>query len=264
MSRQVLERGALACSFLALYGWSQPSVSEPATPHCEPVSNVANTESPCLQTAQNSQKAQRSMIAAAPETLANDQWSDRRLSQLPDKIEAVYSDLLQQAQAFSDRNQLNNAINRVVGIPKNSQHYEIAHQLQEDWSRELLRQATGEYQQAHVAKAVAMLDSIPVSSQLHDRVAELRHRWSTQDKLLQQAIAFKGASNWQGVIDSIKALEGAPMYQSLPVQELLQKAMTQLYTPNAAMLQRATEDLPAVPSSVTPPEIAAMPKQQAL
>lgn len=183
MSRQVLERGALACSVLALYGWTQPSVSEPTLPNCEPASKIATTDH-CLQTPQA-----HSATGAAPENLVIDQWSDRHLSRLPINIEAVYGDLLKQAQTFSDRNQLNNAINRVASIPKNSQHYEMAYQLQEDWSRELLRQATSECQQARVAKAIAMLDTIPASSQLHDRVAELRQRWSSQDKLLQKAIA---------------------------------------------------------------------------
>ena len=255
MSRQVFERGALACSFLALYGWSHPSVSEPTLPHCEPAPSVAGTQDHCLQNAQHLARG------TAPEALVNDQWSDRRLSKLPNKIEAVYSDLLQQAQAFSDRDQLKEAINRVAGIPKNSQHYEMAHQLQEDWSRELLRQATSECQHARVAKAIGMLDMIPATSQLHDRVAELRQRWSKQDSFLQQAIAFKRTGDWQGVIDSVKALEGTPMYQSLPVQELLQKAMTQLFTPDATMLQVATEDLPAIPPIALPKVSAVMPKQ---
>lgn len=55
------------------------------------------------------------------------------------------------------------------------------------------------------------------------------------------------------------------MYQSLPVQALLQQAMTQLYMPDAAMLQMATEDLPVVPPSITPSEaISAISPQPAL
>ncbi len=260
MSRQILERGALACSFLALYGWAHPSASEPTLPHCEPAPNVAGTQDHCLQNAQSLPNPQQAK-GTAPEALVHDQWSDRRLSKLPSKIEAVYSDLLQQAQAFSDREQLKEAINRVAGIPKNSQHYEMAHQLQEDWSKELLRQASSECQHARVAKAIGMLDMIPATSQLHDRAAELRQRWSKQDSFLQQAIAFKGTGDWQGVIDSVKALEGTPMYQSLAVQELLQKAMTQLFTPDATMLQVATEDLPAIPPITLPTVSAVMPKQ---
>ena len=261
MSRQVLERGALACSFLALYGWSQPSVSEPILPHCEPSADAASKNSQCSQNAQHSQHGHNAIIATAPEQLANDQWSDRRLSPLPSKIESVYSNLLQQAQTFSDRNQLSQAINHVAGIPKNSQHYEMAHQLQEDWSRELWRQASSEYQEAHITKALTIIDTIPASSQSYEKVTEVRKRWSQQDKRLQQAIAAQKTSDWQGVIDSVQALEGAPLYHSLLVQELQQKAMMQLYTPNAAMLQRATEDLPAAsPSATSAATISAVPE----
>jgi hypothetical protein len=180
-------------------------------------------------------------------------------------MEAVYDNLLAQAQALVGRDQLTQAVDLIAGIPKNSQHYGMARQLQEDWSRELLRQAASECQQGRVGKAILMLDTIPSNSQLHDRIAELRQRWSKQDKLLQQAIALKKAGDWQGVVDTIKTLEGAPMYQSLLVQGLLQQGVTQLYKPDAAMLQVAMEDLPAVPPSVAPPEmVSVMPNQSAL
>ncbi|XGV97370.1 MAG: hypothetical protein ACAF41_32205 [Leptolyngbya sp. BL-A-14] len=249
MSRQVLERGVLACSALALYGWSQPSVSEPAIPHdCETAAKVSSAASRCLFI------AQKPTSNAAPENLTTDQWSDRTSDRLPDKMEAVYGDLITQAQALVDRTQLTQAVDLVAGIPKNSQHYGMAQQLQEDWSRELLRQATGECQQGRVGKALSMLNTIPSNSQLHTRITELRQRWSNQDKILQTAIALKQSGDWQGVIDTIKALEGAPMYQSLLVQGLLQQAVTQLYKPNSAMLQVATEDLPTAQPAVVPPE----------
>lgn len=257
MSRQVLERGALACSALALYGWSQPSVSEPIIHHdCETASEVSSTASRCLH-------AQKLTSDAAPESLANDQWSNRQSDRLPDKMEAVYGDLLAQAQALVSRDQLTQAVDLIASLPKNSQHYGMAQQLQQDWSRELLRQASSECQQGRVSKAILMLDTIPSNSQLHDRIAELRQRWSKQDKLLQQAIALKQTGDWQGVIDTTKALEGTPMYQSLLVQGLLQQGMTQLYKPNAAMLQVALEDLPAVQPAVTPPEMVSVMPQQA-
>lgn len=259
MSRQVLERGVLACSALALYGWSQPSVSEPIIqPDCKPASKVFNAKSHCV-------KNTSQISSAAPEKLVNDQWSDRQNNQLPDKMEAVYGDLLAQAQALVGRNQLTQALDLIGGIPKNSHHHGMAQQLQEDWSRELLRQATSECEQARVDKALSMLDTISPASQLHDRVAELQQRWGRQNTLLQRAIALKQAGDWQGVTDTIKSLEGTPMYQSLLVQGLLQQAMTQLYKPDAAMLQVAMEDLPIVQPSVAPPEmISVMPNPSTL
>ncbi|MBW4472166.1 MAG: hypothetical protein KME45_17435 [Stenomitos rutilans HA7619-LM2] len=257
MSRQVLERGALACSALALYGWTQPSVSEPVIHHdCETTARVSSTESRCLQL------AQKPTSNTTPERFTSNPWSDRTRERLPDKMEAVYSDLVVQAQALVDRNQLTQAVDLVAGIPKNSQHYGMAQQLQDDWSRELLRQAASECRQGRVGKALLMLNTIPSQSQLHDRITELRQRWGNQDKLLQQAIALKQRSDWQGVIDTVKALEGAPMYQSLLVQGMLQQAMTQLYKPDAAMLQVAMEDLPTVQPAVAPPETISVSQNQ--
>ncbi|PSB28381.1 hypothetical protein [Stenomitos frigidus] len=255
MSRQVLERGVLACSALALYGWSQPSVSEPIIQHdCKPTSKVASAKDSCAQSPSNR------ISSAAPEKLVNDQWSDRQNNPLPDKMEAVYSDLLAQAQALVGRNQVTQAVDLVGGIPKNSRHYGMSQQLQDDWSRELLRQATGEYEQARIGKALSMLNTIPPGSQLHNRVTDIQQRWVKQETLLQRAIALKQAGNWQEVTDTVKSLEGTPMYQSLLVQGLLQQAMTQLYKPDAAMLQIAMEDLPAVQPPVAPPEtISVMP-----
>ena len=259
MSRQVLERGVLACSALALYGWSQPSVSEPITQHdCKPASKVSSAKSSCVQGSKSN--AASRISSAAPEKLVNGQWSDRSNNPLPDKMEAVYGDLLTQAQALVARSQFTQAVDLIGGIPKNSRHYGMAQQLQEDWSRELLRQATSECEQAHMGKALSMLDAIPSTNQVHDRVAELQQRWSKQGTVLQRAIALKQAGDWQGVTDTIKALEGAPMYQSLLVQGLLQQAMTQLYKPDAAMLQIAMEDLPAVSPAIAAPEaISVMP-----
>ena len=249
MSRQVLERGVLACSALALCGLPQPSVSEPMIQHdCKPTSKVSSTKDQCLQNA-TSQTTSR-VSGAAPEKLVNDQWSDRLTNPLPEKMEAVYGDLLAQAQALVGQNQFTQAVDLIGGIPKNSHHYGMAQQLQEDWSRELVRQATSEYRQARLGKALTMLNTIPSVSQLHDRVSDLQQRWGKQNTLLQQAIVLKQAGDWQGVTDTIKLLEGTPMYQSLLVQGLLQQAMTQLYKPDAAMLQIAMEDLPAVQLAV--------------
>ena len=261
MSRQVLERGVLACSALALYGWSQPSVSEPMIQHdCKPSSKVSSTKTDCAQSPKYN--ATSRISSAAPEKLVNDQWSDRQTNPLPDKMEAVYGDLLAQAQALVGRNQFTQAVDLIGGIPKNSRHYGMSQQLQDDWSRELLRQATGEYEQARMDKALTMLNTIPPVSQLHDRVADLQQRWSKQNTLLQRAIALKQSGNWQGVTDNVKLLEGTPIYQSLLVQELLQQAMTQLYKPDAAMLQIAMEDLPAAQPTVAVPEtLSVMPSR---
>ncbi|MCY7321409.1 MAG: hypothetical protein LH660_06305, partial [Phormidesmis sp. CAN_BIN36] len=242
----------IVCSALLINSGSQAAVSEINIQACEGVSDVA-IDNHCPSAMQHS-------TTSVPEKLSNHQWSDQLQSQeqpdkLPSEMEAVYADLLTQAQASASRDQLTEAVNTVAGIPKNSQHYELVQQLQEDWSQELMRQATSHIQQAEIKPAIALLNSIPETSQWHDRGTELRQRWTQQAKLLNQATAAKSAEDWQGVIDATKSLEGSPLYNSLPVQELLQQAMTKRYEPDAALLQIATADTPM--PTVAPPETVA-------
>ncbi|NJK54363.1 MAG: hypothetical protein HC936_19210 [Leptolyngbyaceae cyanobacterium SU_3_3] len=140
----------------------------------------------------------------SPEPASRGEWSGRPFEQLqsqqnklPRKMEAMYADLLNQSQAAASRDQLTEAIQTIAGIPTNSQHHELAQQLQEDWSRELVRQATNRFQQGEVAPAIALLKSIPITSQWHDRAIELRQRWDQQAKLLNQATAATAAADWQ-------------------------------------------------------------------
>lgn len=245
MSRQVLECGVIVCSTIALYSWAPPSVSEPSLPDCDVSSKSSGAEKSCSPTASQSTKA-------APEKSMTAEWGDRH--KLPQKIETVYGGLLEQAQAAASRNQITEAVARIAGIPKNSQHYPLAEQLQEDWSLELLRQATSECQQGHVTKAISLLDRIPATSKRRDRVIELRQRWSQQAGLLERATAAKKAGDWQTALDAVKALEGSPMYHSTPVQDLLQQAMMKLYEPDQMLLQVATADLPMARSAIAPPE----------
>ncbi|PSB17131.1 hypothetical protein C7B65_19675 [Phormidesmis priestleyi ULC007] len=248
--RMAASSGMIVCSALLINNGSQ-AAAEINTQPCEQPSNSAGVEKHCSKAVQHS-------TAASPEQLSNHQWSDQlqsheQLDKLPSQMEAAYADLLNQAQAAASRDQLTEAVNTVAGIPKNSQHYELVQQLQEEWSQELVRQATSHIQQAEITPAIALLNSIPETSQWHDRGTELKQRWSQQAKLFNQAVAAKSAADWQGVIDAIKSLEGSPLYNSLPVQELLQQAMTKRYEPDAALLQIATADAPMMPT-VVPPE----------
>ncbi len=249
--RMAASSGMIVCSALLINNGSQAAVSEVNTQPCVQPSNSAGVEKQCSKAVQHS-------TTASPEQLSNHQWSDQLQSReqsdkLPSEMEAAYADLLNQAQAAASRDQLTEAVNIIAGIPKNSQHYGLVQQLQEEWSQELVRQATSHIQQAEIAPAIALLNNIPETSQWHDRSTELKQRWSQQAKLFNQAVAAKSASDWQGVIDAIKSLEGSPLYNSLPVQEFLQQAMTKHYEPDAALLQIATADAPMMPT-VAPPE----------
>ncbi len=244
--RMAASSGMIVCSALLINNGSQAAVSEVNPQSCPQIPTSAALEKHCS-------KAVQYFTTAPPEKILNHQWSDQLQShgqsdKLPSKMEAVYADLLNQAQAAASRDQLTVAVTTVAGIPKNSQHYELVQKLQEEWSQELVRQATNHIQQGEIAPAIALLDSIPDTSQWHDRSVELKQRWSQQAKLFNQAVAAQSAEDWPGVIDAIKSLEGSPLYNSLPVQELLQQAMIQRYEPDASLLQIAAVDAPPMPS----------------
>jgi hypothetical protein len=251
----VASSSMIVCSAMLVNQTFQATVSEASSEPCEGIPNVSGTNR-CPQALAQS-------VSATPEPLHNHQWSDRLFQQLqgqsdrlPAQMESMYADLLNQAQASASRDQLTEAVKIIAGIPKNSRHHELAQQLEDDWARELVRQATTHFQQADVTTAIALLETIPNTSQWHDRVTELRDRWSQQAKLYDRAIAAKSATDWQGAIDAIKLLEGSPIYNSLPVQELLQQAMTKLYEPDATLVQIAAADAPMM--AVAPPEMVAI------
>lgn len=235
----------ILCSIALLNTGLQATGSETSPQPCDPASTPSDSDQ-CSQTGQ-----QRENVA--PEVIPAQQWSDRVVEhlpfnkhsdQLPKEVETTYAELLNRAQAAASRDQLTTAVEVVAGIPKNSQHYEVAQQLEEDWSKELVQQATNRFQQADVKTSIALLDKIPETSQWHDRGTELKQQWKQQAQLLSQAKSAKTAQDWQKTINAIKALEGTPLYNSLPVQELLQQAMINRYEPDPVLLQIAIEDIP--------------------
>jgi hypothetical protein len=248
----VASSGMILCSAVLINLGLEAAGSETSTKPCDPISTTSDTKNNCqpIPTAQQGG-------AVTPEAAPNPQWSDRFAEQLsvnkqPDKlpkeVETTYSELLNRAQAAASHDQLTAAVETVAGIPKNSQYYEVAQQLEEDWSKELVRQATNHFQQAEVTTSIALLDKIPETSEWHDRGTELKQQWEKQAQLLNRAKTAKSAEDWQGTINAIKALEGSPLYNSLPVQELLQQAMIKRYEPDPALLQIAVEDAPTMPT----------------
>lgn len=230
------------CSALLINTALEATGSESSTPSCDNAdaqTNCRSTEAPSVN--------------VAPEATSKPQWSEleklqinQHSDQLPKDVETTYSELLNRAQSAASRDQLTAAVETVAGIPKNSQYYEVAQELEEDWSKELVRQATTHFQQAEVSTSIALIDKIPETSQWHDRVSELKQQWKKQAQLLNQAKSAKSAEDWQGTINAIKALEGTPLYNSLPVQELLQQAMINRYEPDPALLKIAIEDAPTL------------------
>lgn len=247
MRHPVLESGAIVCSIVTLYGWTQTGVSNAQHPDHPVLSETTRTPRPVPPVA---------VQGATPDRPSQPQWGEELpVSQPPKDVERVYSQLLEQAQAIAQRHQYAKALSLMVAIPKNSQSYAVAQQLQEDWAREVLEQATQHYQQARVAKAMAILGSIPPNSPFSDRASRLRSQWSREAKWLTKALSASQAGQWQTAHAALNALAGSPLYQSLLVQDLVQQVTLKLYEPDATMMRMAMADFPAVELAVASPEV---------
>lgn len=244
MNHRVLGGGAILCSAIAAYGWAQSSVPQGVS-ECagEFVGKLSST-----LTGKNTEPIQQhcsshrliSSIAAPEQIQSNLASHNARSDKLPNNVEHVYSQLLEQAHTAANHDRLAEAIASAASIPKNSRHYDIAQRLQEDWSQELLQRASNCYQQADLPMAMTMLSAIPPTSQRHDRASELHQRWSKQAVLLNQAVAAREAGDWNSTMNALKALEGTQLYQSAPVQELLQQATNRFFESDQTLLELAS------------------------
>jgi hypothetical protein len=259
----------LLCSAMLLNSGAQLTKSEIASEPCDDSSCSTPSKaepktkaSPAAISGQKTEQQQSEQQSEQQWSSSTQEWSaDRFVEQmqgndrpdkLPKEVETNYAELVNQAQSAASRDQITDAVEAVAGIPKNSEHYDLAQQLEEDWSQELVRQATKQYQQADVSDSISLIDKIPETSKWHGRATELKQRWQEQSRLLHQAMAAKSSGDWQGTINAIKALDGAPLYNSLPVQELLQEAITKLYEPDQDLVQIAVADSPAMTTSDAP------------
>jgi hypothetical protein len=233
MKHYILGGGTVICSVLAFHSWTMLTTPEDDSPPCDTSTSPSTSDS--------SRCMQKSFLGGIrPERLLNLNWSDRATKPLPDTVEASYQQALQTAQSLANQDQFELAIAAVSGVPKNSRHYEPAQQLQEDWARALVRQAVGACQQAQVTQAIALLKGVPAHSQAYAQAAQLRQNWTQQARIWNRAIAAQNAGDWQTAVDAIRQLEGSAMYQSLMVQQVLQRSLTNLYEPDPALVRLAT------------------------
>lgn len=243
MDRRVLGSGAIVCSAMVL--WAHPATKGASVEDCE-------KDSPTPACATSSQAVPTSTLASvirnAPGLLPfRLRWSGSQSDRLPETMETAYGNLLKQAQAavqsdrsVVDQNRLASAVAAIAGIPKNSRHYELAQKLQEDWSQELLQQAIDRCQQGDMAAALSIINAIAPTSPQHGRAAELQAVWRGQAKVLAQATSAQNRGDWQGAIEAIESLQGTPLYNSLPVQALLQQSISSQFQPDADLMHLAS------------------------
>ncbi len=246
-------RGLIAYSALTLSAWIAAALPVAGVQTCndaashpvpDDVSDAMAAGHADCAVAPNPQPQSLASLGLIPEQLLSLQWGKPRSeftgAALPPDVETLYGDLVQQAQAAANREEWSMAIAHLAGIPKNSQHFQLAQQLQEEWSREVLDQAVRLWAQGEDKAALALLRTIPrtgpAQAHLINQVTELQTKWQLQSQRLERAIAAQAVGDWQGVIDALQSLENTPIYNSPRVQNLLQQSMTQRYAPDPTLM----------------------------
>lgn len=248
MNYLTLGGGAIACSAIVAYGWTHTPDGINACPGklIESLTALLTEKTSEQRPKHCSSNHLIPTIATAPEQIrsnalqSNPLQDNARSTPLPNTVEQVYRQLLEQAHTAANRDRLAEAIASAASIPKNSQHYDMAQRLQEDWSQDLLQRASNCYQQANLSMAMTMLNAIPQKSQRYPRANELHDRWHQQSVVLNQAIAAKEVGDWNRVMTALKALEGTQLYQSAQVQALLQQATSNVFASDQTLLQLAS------------------------
>ena len=268
MNHPQLGSRAIICSALLVYGWIQPAASKLSLDQCEDKS-VKSPKNPSDQNAQQPGRGckleKQPMMSPTPNLeLFGIQWSNRSTGRLSNEMETVYRALIEQAQELANHDRITDAVPLIVGVPKNSRYYEIAQQLQENWSQELLHLAKDAYQQANLSRSLVLLQVIPTASSQHGYASQLQQQWRLQSAIFKQAISAQKTGNWQSVIDAIRKLQGTPLYQTLPAQELLQQAMINKFEPDNTLMKVAIAEgdnasassVSANPALTTVPELS--------
>lgn len=243
MKYRILGGGAIACSAVVVTQWLPSFEVQLPGNFCqnEPEPNPTSTGA-AGDRGTVSQKCSPGRMLALLESLPERfklQWSQSRSAQLPHSIERKYQQLLEQARTLAAEDRVAEAIVLMNAIPKNSRYFDLAYQMQETWSQDALYEATSHYQQAELTAALKLLDAIPATSSQYPQVTQLKQKWQQDAAQMQRAIAASQTGDWQKVIQQLEAFQETPLFQSLPVQELLQQAMTKVLEPDPAMLQIA-------------------------
>lgn len=170
--------------------------------------------------------------------------------QIPQDVENLYRDLLEQAQTDAQQGRLPQAVNAIAGIPHNSRHAMTTQQLQERWSKDLLRLARNHYAQGQTKEALALLKAIPESTSGYEQAKNLQSSWLSQAKQLEQADAAYGNRNWDQALQLLEPLRNTELYSSPRVQAMLQQSINAAFDPGAAVTDLSATDK-SIPAQLT-------------
>jgi len=170
----------------------------------------------------------------------------------PQAIEQGYAQQLQAAQQEASRNRLPLAIERIAGIPRNSQHFDQASRFQEDWSKELLRQATAQYRQGDVQAAQATIAAIPNTGSIAPQLQARQQQWANEAEQLAQVTAAQSSQDWDSALEALDALRGSELYNTPQVQALVAQTLDRAANPTVTITSTTTAAMPTASATVTP------------
>jgi hypothetical protein len=183
---------------------------------------------------------------------------------LPSDVEAHYSELIKSAESKASQNQVLEAMQTIAGVPSNSEHFDEAQQLQESFARELLRLSDEKYNQADISSAIAILRAVPSSTTLGEQAQQQVEQFTDEMRLLDSVQIAQAKGDFSGALNQLEALRGTPIYNTTPIQQLVQSLIGRTYGPGSSTTVTA-DNFPTVPKLGTnapvsgdPPRLAAL------
>lgn len=172
---------------------------------------------------------------------------------IPPNREQLFQDQLNEAQALTKKNLLIDAIRNTIGVPSNSKHFKSAQVLQESLSQQILAQAKEKYRRGNIKEALTALQVIPAATTAASESQQLRQTWTTEEQQLQAIQQSASQGNWNQAMQGLEKLRSSEVFNTPPVQALLQQAIAQTgETPNSLIATTAPTPLPVTTLSQVP------------
>ncbi|MGG6264296.1 hypothetical protein ACQ4M3_00540 [Leptolyngbya sp. AN03gr2] len=164
---------------------------------------------------------------------------------IPPNREKLFQDQLNEAQALNRKNLPLDAIKNTIGVPSNSKHFKSAQVLQESLSQQILAQAKEKYRRGNIKEALTALQVIPAATTAASESQQLRRTWTTEEQQLQAIQHFASQGNWNQAMQDLEKLRSSEVFNTPPVQALLQQAIAQTgETPNSLIATTSPAPLP--------------------
>lgn len=127
---------------------------------------------------------------------------------------------LEKAKDLAGKNDFKGAMVLLSQIPSDTPAYGQVTSLAQQWTDEVLDQASKLYQQGKLDEAIAITKSIPQSllnnqQKVQDTTKKWKNEWEANDKLIKNAQALLKSERWQDAINEVKkiTLLGKPVDQ---------------------------------------------------